>query len=916
MCDNPLILAAKNGYYKEVLSLLEQGFSVQIRDKDNATALYWSCCRGYLEISKILIDFGCEVNARVTWGSTALHAACDRGNIECVKTLIKSGADINIQNKRGDTPLHLSSYRGYIEIVTLLQQVHANLDIKNEKGRTAAEEAQGNGHPNIANLLKKAINSVKSPSPASEHLVNGQQRLDMNNSYSQYRDLRHIYSGNMESLKVMQSESAGGISNDFVRYNSNMSGFCQRTVPQEHNDNLFANSNSSHKKENKLCRRESINGIERNRIHMSGNGKNGTAVNSTFDQRIQGQGSSRTEVYMSSSGDQGLNSMNGQYSSGQNYNSDEYDMTNGQLRVSGKNNVKPVDQQTLTRVQRSSISCLQEISDHKHEELVAGFAETLQVELLKKQDELDRKENDVKTLTSKLLTSHQQIQQLQKLLYKLHDERRNSKSVNGSSYIDSKTSVESDPDYRYQLSHTSFLSLLKNSDNNSAIWCLNEHSIVTLKNKVKEHWLKKNNQVPLDVANREWTPGNDFVLMGDRPINQISEGQRDGSCSLVFQIKHGHHMLILKMMINLINMDYNRHGDGYSLDSYLTKNFGPEYDIPCKLKAHPNIVTILHHYDGSTERFRKFLSLVIPNKFDVPIEMASRTTFLVMKKFPETLKSFMVLQRTKLPDPNYGLSSTFIYQVLYQILSAVYHLQRNGVVHRDIKADNILLDENLRPILTDFGIARRLHGNDGKPLKFFNPCQACAGNAHAWAPELSRYNRSRIESTGTEILLEEIYSKSDAYAVSRMFYSILRPLSDGDNFPQSSVNRPHYDDSDIPELPASYPAGLRYVLHQLVLDNPFDRLTVRKAMFSVGMLMYPPPPSEITMETETTAYCQAQMFKLLAVDPKQSNHVENSSRIESSVRNLMPVLEADFLYNITPEEFWEIYSGLKQRQLL
>lgn len=47
-----------------------------------------------------------------------------------------------------------------------------------------------------------------------------------------------------------------------------------------------------------------------------------------------------------------------------------------------------------------------------------------------------------------------------------------------------------------------------------------------------------------------------------------------------------------------------------------------------------------------------------------------------------------------------------------------------------------------------------------------------------------------------------------------------------------------------------------------------------------------------------------------------SNHVENSSRIEASVRNLMPILEADFLYNITPEEFWEIYSGLKQRQLL
>lgn len=909
MCDNPLILAAKNGNHKEVLSLLEQGFSLQIRDKDNATPLYWSCCRGYPDISKILIEHGCEVNARVTWGSTALHAACDRGHVECVKILIRSGADINVQNRRGDTPLHLSSYRGYLEIVIILQKVHAKLDIKNEKGRTAAEEAQGNEHPNIANLLKKAMNSGKRSSPILDLLNNGQGRLDMNNSYTQGQSLENIYGGNMESLKT--TPTSGVSSNDFVRYNSNMSGFCQRTVPQEHTDDVFENSSSSPKKDNKLCRRESINGCERNGDYASGNGRKIGIANSAFDQKSQGQGSNRTQIWTSNSRDPVLSSITGQYNRSQNDNSDEYDMSNGHSGVSGGIDVKTVKQQA-SRVQRSSISCLQEISDHKHEELVAGFAETLQVELLKKQDELDCKENDVKALKSKLQKAQLQIQQL--LFVKFHDQRLYPNSFNSSPYTDSKSSVRSDTDYRYCLSHLGFLSLFKGSDNNSAIWNQSEHSIVALKNKIKEHWFKEISFAPLDVANREWTPGNDFVLIGDGPINQISEGQRDGSCSLVFQIKHGRHMLILKMMINLINMVYNRHGDGYSLGSYLTKNFGPEYDIPCKLKAHPNIVTILHYYDGSTERFRKFLSLVIPNKFDVPIEMASRTTFLVMKKYPETLKSLMVLQRTKLPEPNYGLSSMFIYQVLYQILSAVYHLQRNGVVHRDIKADNILLDENLRPVLSDFGMARRLHGSDGKPLKFSNPCQACAGNPHAWAPELSRFNRSSVDNS--EILLEEIYSKSDAYAVSRMFYSILRPLSDGDQFPQSSVNRPHYNDSDIPELSSIFPTGLRYILHQLVLDNPVDRITVRKAMLSVGMLMYPPPPGEITMETETTAYCQAQMFKLLAVDSKQSYHVENSSRIEASVRHLMPILEVDFLYNITPEEFWEIYSGLKQRQLL
>lgn len=63
-----------------------------------------------------------------------------------------------------------------------------------------------------------------------------------------------------------------------------------------------------------------------------------------------------------------------------------------------------------------------------------------------------------------------------------------------------------------------------------------------------------------------------------------------------------------------------------------------------------------------------------------------------------------------------------------------------------------------------------------------------------------------------------------------MFYSLLRPINDGDHFPQSSVNVPHYEDSDIPELPACYAEGLRWILHNLVLDNPSQRISERKAM--------------------------------------------------------------------------------------
>ena len=100
-------------------------------------------------------------------------------------------------------------------------------------------------------------------------------------------------------------------------------------------------------------------------------------------------------------------------------------------------------------------------------------------------------------------------------------------------------------------------------------------------------------------------------------------------------------------------------------------------------------------------------------------------------------------------------------RVLEQVGSALTFAHRNGVIHRDVKADNILLDEDGNAYLSDFGIAKELGGEalDGEG--------ALVGTPAYLAPE--------------QIRGDEAGPQSDVYALGIMLYEMLsgsRPFAD------------------------------------------------------------------------------------------------------------------------------------------
>ena len=65
-----------------------------------------------------------------------------------------------------------------------------------------------------------------------------------------------------------------------------------------------------------------------------------------------------------------------------------------------------------------------------------------------------------------------------------------------------------------------------------------------------------------------------------------------------------------------------------------------------------------------------------------------------------------------------GLSERHAKFMFKKILEGVQSCHLSGICHRDLKLQNILLDDDFNPKICDFGFATELKGKDGRPVFF------------------------------------------------------------------------------------------------------------------------------------------------------------------------------------------------------
>ena len=151
------------------------------------------------------------------------------------------------------------------------------------------------------------------------------------------------------------------------------------------------------------------------------------------------------------------------------------------------------------------------------------------------------------------------------------------------------------------------------------------------------------------------------------------------------------------------------------------------------------------------------------------------------------------------------VSPTAAASIAVQVASALDYAHRHGIVHRDIKPDNILFDEDGNVALTDFGIATaRFHGR-------LTVVGRAMGTPHYMSPE--------------QAMGKLVDGRSDLYAVGLLLYEMLlgHPPFDGEDSYAVGYKHVH----EVPVAPDQVnkviPAVLSAIVMKCLAKQAVDR---------------------------------------------------------------------------------------------
>ena len=216
-------------------------------------------------------------------------------------------------------------------------------------------------------------------------------------------------------------------------------------------------------------------------------------------------------------------------------------------------------------------------------------------------------------------------------------------------------------------------------------------------------------------------------------------------------------------------------------DEDAVKRFNREAKAVTSL-SHPNIVSI---YDVENEG--EFYYLILEYVEGM------------------TLKDYMI-KNPRLPIET-------IVHIAKQIAAGLSHAHQNGIIHRDIKPQNILMNENLTCKITDFGIARA-YGDTT-----LTQTNQMLGTVYYLSPEQARGNVATAQS--------------DIYSLGILIFEMITgqiPFK-GESAVAIALKHLQEELPDIDKYRDNVPQSVKNIVLQATMKNPNERYVSSKELF-------------------------------------------------------------------------------------
>lgn len=216
-------------------------------------------------------------------------------------------------------------------------------------------------------------------------------------------------------------------------------------------------------------------------------------------------------------------------------------------------------------------------------------------------------------------------------------------------------------------------------------------------------------------------------------------------------------------------------------DEDAVKRFNREAKAVTSL-SHPNIVSI---YDVENEG--EFYYLILEYVEGM------------------TLKDYMI--------KNQRMPIETIVHIAKQIAAGLSHAHQNGIIHRDIKPQNILMNENLTCKITDFGIARA-YGDTT-----LTQTNQMLGTVYYLSPEQARGNVATAQS--------------DIYSLGILIFEMITgqiPFK-GESAVAIALKHLQEELPDIDKYRDNVPQSVKNIVLQATMKNPNERYISSKELF-------------------------------------------------------------------------------------